>query len=252
MVIEERVIQEIPVLVGFEQSGAPRPLVILSHGFTRSKEDWRGRIPELAGRGYFVAALDNRGHGKRRGPNFQTRANRNGQWEILAIRQLIDETAEDIRTVIDGVLRRENVDKERIGLMGVSMGAFASLKAAVLDPRIRAVISNIGSPYWDDVFAGSVEERDPDPDRRRILDDFAAGRHPAAFPDRFFPKAALFQVGELDPHLNPGRVRDFCRQLSGAYSSAPERICCVEFPGLGHEFTTEMWENTLGWFERFL
>ena len=136
MVIEERIIRDIPVLVGFEPSAAPRPLVILSHGFTRSREDWRERIPELAARGYFAAALDNRGHGKRPGPDFQTRANRDGKWEILAIRQMIDETAGDIRTVIDGILLAEKIDPERIGLAGVSMGAFAGLKAMVIDPRI--------------------------------------------------------------------------------------------------------------------
>jgi dienelactone hydrolase len=250
MVIEERILQEVPVLVGFEPSAAPQPLVILSHGFTGSREDWRERIPELAVRGYFTAALDNRGHGKRHGPDFQIRANRNGKWEILAIRQLIDETAEDIRTVIDGILRRENVDPERIGLMGVSMGAFASLKAAVRDPRIRAVISNIGSPYWDDVFAGSVEADDPD--RRRILADFAARRHPAAFPDHFSPKAVLFQIGELDPHLDPGRVKAFARRLGECYPDMPERLQCLEFPGIAHEFTPAMWENVLQWFERFL
>jgi pimeloyl-ACP methyl ester carboxylesterase len=238
------------VLVGFEKQSTPPPLVILSHGFNRSKEDWRGRIPELAARGYFAVALDNRGHGERTGPDFLSRTKRDGKWEILAIRQLIEETAGDIRTVVDGILRKANADKERIGLMGVSMGAFASLKAAVLDTRIRAVISNIGSPYWDDVFAGSVEEGDPD--RRRILADFAAGRQPAAFPDRFFPKAILFQVGELDPHLDPGRVRDFARRLGKIYSAMPERVQCLEFPGITHEFTPAMWENTLGWFERFL
>jgi pimeloyl-ACP methyl ester carboxylesterase len=250
MVIEERVIQEIPVLVGFEPTAAPQPLVILSHGFTRSKEDWRERIPELVGRGYFAAALDNRGHGQRPGPDFRTRADRNGKWEILAIRQMINETAGNILTVLDGILRQENVEPGRIGLAGVSMGAFTSLKAAVLDPRIRAVVSNIGSPYWDDVFAGSVEEEDPD--RRRILSDFAAGRQPADFPDRFFPKAVLFQTGELDPHLDPRRVSDFARRLSKFYSAIPDRVQYLEFPGIAHEFTPEMWANTLRWFERFL
>jgi dienelactone hydrolase len=250
MIIEERIIQEIPMLAGFEPSLAPQPLVILSHGFTGSREDWRERLPELAARGYFAAALDNRGHGNRHRPDFQTRANRNGKWEILAIRKLTDETAEDIRIVIDGMLRQENIDKERIGLMGVSMGAFASLKAAVGDPRIRAVISNIGSPYWDDVFAGSVEADDPD--RRRLLADFSASRHPAAFPDLFFPKAVLFQIGELDPHLDPGRVREFARRLSKFYPDMPERLQCLAFPGVVHEFTPAMWKNALQWFKRFL
>jgi pimeloyl-ACP methyl ester carboxylesterase len=250
MVIEERIIQEIPVLVGFEPSGPDRPLKILSHGFTRSREDWRDRIPKLVARGYFAAALDNRGHGQRNRPGFLTRANRDGTWEVLEIRKLIDETAEDIRAVIDGILRVETVDGARIGVAGVSMGAFASLKATVLDPRVRAVVSNIGSPFWDDEFPGTIEENDPD--RRRILQDFAAGHQPAAFPERFFPRAVLFQTGGVDPHLDPRRVSEFARRLGDSYAGHLEREQCIEYPGIAHEFTPEMWAKALGWFERFL
>lgn len=250
MVIEERVIRDIPVLAGFEPSPAAQPLIVLSHGFTRSQEDWRDRIPELAARGFFAVALDNPGHGKRNGLNFQTRANRDGKWEILAIRELIDETAGDIRTVIDEILPGGKVDEARIGLAGVSMGAFAGLKVTVIDPRVRVVVSNIGSPFWDDVFPGTIEEGDPE--RRRILREFAAGRQPAAFPERFFPRAVLFQTGGEDPHMDPRRVSEFARRLGLSYPAQPERVQCVEYPGTAHEFTPAMWANTLAWFERFL
>ncbi len=250
MVIEERSLNTIPVLIGFEPSAAPRPLVILSHGFTRSREDWRERIPELAARGYFAVALDNRGHGKRTGLDFQTRANRSGKWEILAIRRLIDETAEDIRTVIDGILRTENVDMAQIGLAGVSMGAFAGLKAAVTDPRIKVMVSIIGSPYWDDVFEGTLEETDPE--LRGRLAAYAARHQPAAFADRFFPRAVLFLIGEKDPHFNPSRVKEFAGRLAKAYTEMPEKVECREFPGVAHEFTPAMWEQALQWLERFL
>ncbi len=250
MVIEERVIRDIPVLVGFEPSAAPRPLIVLSHGFTRSKEDWRGRIPELAARGYFAAALDNRGHGNRPGPDFQTRANLDGQWEILAIRHMIDETAGDIRTVIDGILAAEKIDPERIGLAGVSMGAFASLKTTVIDTRITTVVSIIGSPFWDDVFEGTLEENDPE--LRGRLAAYAAQNQPAAFADQFVPRAVLFLTGEKDPHFKPDRVKEFALRLGKYYSMAPERVKCREFTGIAHEFTPAMWEQALQWLERFL
>jgi pimeloyl-ACP methyl ester carboxylesterase len=250
MVVEDQAIQNIPILAGYEPHSPPRPLIVLAHGFTRSKGDWRGRIPDLVRRGYFVAALDNRGHGKRPGPDFKSRAGRNGKWEILAIRHLIEETAQDIRTVIDGILRQGEADPARIGLAGVSMGAYAALQATAADDRIRAAVSILGSPYWDDVFAGSLEESDPA--KRSELEAFAALHQPASFPDRFFPRAILFQTGEKDPHLKSRRVKDFCGRLAGAYASAPEKLDCLEFAGIGHEFTAEMWENTLEWFERFL
>jgi pimeloyl-ACP methyl ester carboxylesterase len=250
MIIEERIFKGIPVLVGFNKFIPSSPLVVLSHGFKGSKESWREHIPDFVARGFTVAALDNRGHGKRTGPDFLGRTFSRGKWNILGIRRMIQETAEDILVVLDHILRQSDVDPSRIGLAGVSMGAFASLKAMVMDQRIRAAVSIIGSPYWDDFFPGTIEEVDPE--RRRMLNAFAAGHQPASFPDRFFPRAALFQTGETDPHLNSLRVMEFCRQLASAYSSASERLCCVEHPGVAHEFTRRMWEKTLAWFERFL
>jgi len=250
MNLEERMLGEIPVLVGFPAHSESAPLLILSHGFTRSREDWRERIPQLADRGFFVAALDNRGHGNRGGPDFLARASRRGKWDLLEIRRMILETAEDIRMVIDGLLEGGRIDGSRIGLAGVSMGAFASLKAAVLDVRIRAVVSNIGSPYWDDVFSGSLEESDPA--RRDVLRTFAENNQPASFPNRFFPRAVLFQTGGTDPHLDSSRVGEFCQVLGDAYAAAPEKLGWMEFPDAGHDFLPEMWDNTLQWFDRFL
>jgi pimeloyl-ACP methyl ester carboxylesterase len=250
MNIEEFTLGAVPVLVGYPALSAPVPLVILSHGFTRSKEDWRERIPELVGRGYAVAALDNRGHGSRVGPDFLARASHQGKWDLLEIRRLILETAEDIQTVVDGLLERKRIDDSRIGLAGVSMGAFASLKATVMDSRIRVVVSNIGSPYWDDVFAGSIEESEPA--RRVVLRNFAEQHQPASFPDRFFPRAVLFQTGTNDPHLDSARVGSFRHILSKAYASAPERMDWVDFQGATHDFLPKMWKNTIHWLDSFL
>ena len=112
------------------------------------------------------------------------------------------------------------------------------------------MVSIIGSPYWDDVFEGTLEENDPE--LRGRLAAFAARHQPAAFPDRFFPRAVLFLTGEKDPHFNPGRVKEFALRLGKFYSTAPERVECREFSGIAHEFTPAMWEQALEWLEQFL
>lgn len=248
--IERRILKGIPVLAGFDARPEPSPLVILAHGFKGSKEDWRERIPDLVARGWYAIALDNRSHGDRNGPDFSARAFSAGKWSILAIRQLIRETADDIRVVLDQILLRPEIDRKRIGLAGVSMGAFASLKAIVIDRRVRAAVSILGSPYWDDLFEGTLEMDDPQ--RRRILAAYANAHQPASAPGRFPPRAVLFQVGEKDTHLDSARVMNFCRELVSDYSDASERLRGIEFPGVAHEFTPVMWENTLAWFDRFL
>jgi dienelactone hydrolase len=250
MSVEKSTLKGIPVLVCHERRSQPSPVVILAHGFTGSKEDWRDRMPHLAARGYFVAALDNRDHGDRPRADFTGRACSNGKWNVLAIRQMIQETADDIRIVLNQILLQPGVDKDRIALAGVSMGAFSSLKAMVADRRIRVVVSILGSPYWDDIFEGTVEEGDLEALRR--LNAFARHRQPASFQGRFFPRAVLLQVGELDRHINSRRVADIYRQMVKGYSNTPERWECVQYPGVAHEFTSQMWEQTLQWIDRFI
>jgi dienelactone hydrolase len=207
-------------------------------------------MSEIAARGWNAVASDNRSHGDRSGPDFVERACAEGKWSLLAIRQMIQETAEDFRTVLDQMLLRPEIDRERIGVAGISMGAFAGLKALTLDNRIRATVSILGSPYWDDCFEGTLEVGDPK--RRRLLAEYASANQPASFKEAFPPRAVLFQVGERDPHLDSARVMGFCRELEGAYAEFPYQLEGILFPDIAHEVTPPMWENTLTWFDRFL
>jgi dienelactone hydrolase len=247
--IQETVLRDIPVLLSFAKTANPAPLVILSHGFTRSKEDWRGHMPDLTARGWHALALDNRGHGGRPGPDFVSCAQKDGLWSILDIRRMIRETAEDIRTLVDCVSSMPQVDGARIGLAGVSMGAFAGLKALSMGSRIRTMVSIIGSPYWDDVFPGSKEEVDPA--SRRILAEFAAGHQPAAASDRF-TMPVLFQLGGRDPHLRSDRVAEFCRSWTAAHPDRPDALRVRLYPELGHDFVPAMWDAALAWLEKRL
>jgi hypothetical protein len=60
---EDYLISEIPVIACFRQDEeVPKPLVILSHGFLKSKEDLKDELKMLADLGYYAVAIDNRGH----------------------------------------------------------------------------------------------------------------------------------------------------------------------------------------------
>ena len=64
----------IPILSCFisDEAIPSRPLVMLSHAFQSSKEFWQDKMPSLAKAGYYAVALDNRGHGERKGPDFKS------------------------------------------------------------------------------------------------------------------------------------------------------------------------------------
>jgi hypothetical protein len=62
--------------------------------------------------------------------------------------------AEDMRAVVDYVIARPDVNAERIGVVGFSLGAVTALRAAAQIPEIRAVVSQSGFSS----VAGSANE----------------------------------------------------------------------------------------------
>src|ERR1051325_5464310 len=70
----------------------------------------------------------------------------------------------DVIRGIDYLLTRDDVDPERIGLMGTSQGGGIVLAVGALDPRVRAVVGHV--PYFCDLrnnpaFNASDLGRDP-------------------------------------------------------------------------------------------
>jgi dipeptidyl aminopeptidase/acylaminoacyl peptidase len=55
---------------------------------------------------------------------------------------------DDLRSVIDAIASRSDVDPERIGALGFSMGASTTILEAAADPRVKAVVADSG---WSDV-----------------------------------------------------------------------------------------------------
>jgi pimeloyl-ACP methyl ester carboxylesterase len=248
--LEKGCVNEIPFLFCFMKDDKPKPLVILSHAFGGSKDMWTGNLRELASLGYYAVALDNRGHGERKGATFESVAFVEGKVDVCAVRMLIKETADDIPTLIDLFVAQDEVDGDRIGMVGVSMGGFVTFRALVIENRIRVAAPVIASPYWDDipkdmaVIAGSGV--------REALEGYSMKYSPARHVDRFYPRALLIQVGDKDVHFNLERVVQFHRKLETHYYDAPDKIKLVVHEGTRHEFTPPMWTKVKNWLQTHL
>src|SRR5208337_2025606 len=48
--------------------------------------------------------------------------------------------ADEVRAAIDTIARRSDVDPARFGLWGYNLGAYAALREAEKDPRVRAIV----------------------------------------------------------------------------------------------------------------
>jgi Alpha/beta hydrolase family len=109
-----------------------RPTIITVNGYDASISDmYLAMGHQAVARGYHVVLVDGPGQGK------------------LLVRDgttLIPAWERVVRTVVDAVLKRPDVDRKRLVLQGWSLGGHLCLRGATGEPRVAAVVSD--PPAW--------------------------------------------------------------------------------------------------------
>ncbi len=135
------------VAIPYEQGGTmygilrkpwhtPRPpVVILAPGLDSVKEELHNYGDDFLRRGLAVLAID--------GP---------GQGEMEFLYPLRHDFEVPVRSVVDYLEGRLDVDASRVGLMGVSLGGYFAPRAAAFEPRLKAVIANAGAYNFAENF----------------------------------------------------------------------------------------------------
>jgi hypothetical protein len=219
---------------GEPAAAGARGTVLFWHGFSVSKEIQAKELTSLAERGYLAVGLDNVGHGERRRPDFDAHFAGSGPRFDGPFLEAVRQTAVETPAVIDALVAHGLAREDRVGLAGISMGAFITYRAALCDRRVRAAACILGSPRWK----------------------MAAPDSPHLHPEAFYPLAILSQCAGEDRNVRPHDARDFHAVLASRYGAAPERQRFIEFPGVGHFMPQAdwdvLWGNVLDWFDRFL
>jgi dipeptidyl aminopeptidase/acylaminoacyl peptidase len=115
------------------QNGAA---IILVHGYSGSRMDLLPEAGVLARQGYGLLLFDLRGHGL------------SDDVQIT----LGDRERRDLRAAVDFVIAQPDVDPDRIGAIGFSMGATTLTLAAAEDPRLSAVVIEAAFPTLEDLI----------------------------------------------------------------------------------------------------
>jgi hypothetical protein len=115
--------------------------LLVDHGSGGSRERVVAHVEMLARHGYGVLALDLPGNGESQGHS-------NG---------LGDNAQPAIDAGLDYLSRRPDVDPDRIGGFGLSLGAEVLIQAAAGDPRLRAVVADGGARPQDAQAANDQE-----------------------------------------------------------------------------------------------
>jgi len=98
------------------------PTIVLLHGYESSRGELLTLVSALQDHQYNVFVFDFAAHGANAGVT------------TFGYRE-----ADEVRAAIDVIAKRNDVDVTRFGLWGYNLGAYAALREAEKDPRVRAL-----------------------------------------------------------------------------------------------------------------
>lgn len=147
------------------------PTVILLHGLGSDRGGMLNEASVLVRNGYNTLLLDLRGHGRS-----------DGDMTTLGYKEI-----DEVRGAVGYLLDRADVDSERIGLAGFSLGGVIAIRAAARIPEIQAVAALSTFKTVDDNVTPIVQA--------------LSGRPPFPFP------AAVMWFVNLETGVNVSEVR---------------------------------------------
>jgi len=111
--------------------GGRYPVVIMMPGLDSVKEELQATAEYMLNRGLAIIAVDGPGQGET-------------EYE-LPIEPAYERVASAVADYLEG---RDEVDPDRIGAFGVSLGGYYAARSAAFEPRVRAAVSLAGPYCW--------------------------------------------------------------------------------------------------------
>ena len=122
--------------------------------------------PELAERGRVVIAMDLPGHGSRKNPMIARRWPERPEravlfpaWSYISTgTSILAKAIHDVRCVVSYLADRDDLDQDRIEIVGYGTGGLVGLLAAILEPRVSSVVAVGGITTQ----AAAIKSQNPD------------------------------------------------------------------------------------------
>jgi len=202
---------------------------------------------ELAGRGYVTLAPDY--------PNF-------GDYRVdVYERGYASATMKGIRNhirAVDLLSSLPQMDRQRIGVIGHSLGGHNALFVAAFDPRIKAVVTSCGFNSFFKYQGGDLTGWSHAGYMPRIASVFS--RDPKLMPFDFTeilaalaPRAVFVNAPMEDSNFEVSGVKDCVSAAMPVYRllGSDDRLT-VKHPGCGHDFPPEVRFEAYAWLDRWL
>ncbi len=249
-----------------------RPAIVYHHyhggKYKQGKEEVVSRVfPKLdfatgeamAREGYVVLCIDAYAFGQRRfqGPAGRKEEGRKTEASLFKMflwqgRTLWGMMVRDDLLALNYLLSRPEVDASRIAAMGMSMGSTRTWWAAALEERIKVAVCVACLTRYQNLIAhGQVRQHGiyyyvPNMLREKIDAESVAGL--------IAPRPLLTLTGDRDAGSPADGVRiinAYQERLYRFYGKA-ENFRGVLYRGVRHDYTPEMWKETLNWLKEHL
>jgi len=155
----------------------------------------------------------------------------------------------DMRRAIDFLVARPEVDVERLGCYGHSMGSTHTWLVGPHEPRLKALVGNCCLPTYAAIHDTKILHCFP---------NFVPGWQPfgdtPAMAALIAPRALHLNLGETDGGSPIEHARGGVEIIRKAYADlgVADRFSAFIEPDTGHVLSPRMWENTRDFFARHL
>jgi hypothetical protein len=218
--------------------GVTGPSVVVLHGLGADKETQRKEAEDLARAGMRVVVPDAPHHGARRSPWLDRMAEATGAEAHLLFLRMLPLLVYDTLAIVHQL---RDQGHGPVGLLGISMGAFAALDAACRDDAVAATVSILGSPDWS-------------PRRGPVTEEMRAflPRDPAHNDSRLAGRPLFMANAGRDEHVDPAPARRLAQALRPLFATTPDCLVHLEYPDSGHFMREEDWADMWPRAVRFL
>jgi dienelactone hydrolase len=148
----------------------------------------------------------------------------------------------DARRVIDYLVGRGDVDRDKIGWLGSSSTGIPALAVATQGPRLAAIVAFVSTGAYrqwfetwhtNGLWRGKTNGLWPETEALLKYD-------PILHVDKMFPTAVLMVSGGHDKVVDPKTARAFMDAARPYYESDPNRLRLVIYEGFGHNLPADV------------
>lgn len=259
IVIEDRNVCGIPILDVHEiDIKEKRPIIIMLHGGNSSKEKNIERAYKFVKRGFYVTLFDAYGHGELKNKNKILDIINTEKSNIDNLLRVYCETSQYINTIINSYKDNVYADSNRIGLLGVSMGAHTIYYHVLKEknPKVKVAVPINGSPIWQSFVRRYISNSPTDvlnfnEDDIIKIEKYIESIEPLNYAGNAKDFPLLMLNGEKDELIPINNIRQSYINLQNNYKDK-QLIKFIEFEGIGHTTTSQMLEFACEWIKKHI